>query len=112
MAASSPRRTRIAAIPPSARYALGAPGIFGGAGDFGATGAPGVPALPEAPGTSGAPGAPGAPGKVCVIGRFAPQAEHISAEGSFTVPHFGHVLSDVTAAGLKHIHTFLLEQRI
>ena len=85
-------------------------GRFQRRGRFGAAGAPGLPALPKAPGTSGAPDAPDAPGKACVVGRFAPHAEQTSAEGSFVSPHFGHVLSSVTAAGLKHMSAFLLDR--
>lgn len=72
-------------------FELGIPGVPGGAGILGA------------PGAAGAPGIPGAPGMLGLVGRFAPQEGQTISEASALAPHFGHVFSISTAAGLKHI---------
>ena len=66
-------------------------------------GAPGAPGADGAPGALGADGAPGMPGMPGLEGASAPHSGHTAVPAGQVAPHWGHVASSDTAAGLKHI---------
>ena len=79
----------------NSRSGIYAPGAFGAAG---------LPGVPGAPGAFGAPGAPGTPGIAGAAGSSAPHCGHTVSIAPTVAPHLEHVLSALSAAGLKHIH--------
>jgi hypothetical protein len=84
--------------------APGALGIPGGLGMPGALGAPGGLGMPGAPGGVGMPGMPAAIAALS-SSSVAPQEVHSVAVGGFFAPHFGQIMSALSAAGLKHINS-------